>query len=444
MTSKLSVQHASWFAKNRGISKETLNTFGVYSDKDVVCFPYPLAKGHIKKRKGLSGERKFWWDPPLKGSVPLYCGPAGESDVAFLVEGESDTLKLWQEFNANTTNNNIPIYGLSGVNGFKAEHANVLSLYNRIFCILDNDTAYETAKQGEKAWADIRQALGNRVSRVRLPSGVKDVCEFFETYTWLQFSTLLKDSLTPSWHYQPTNLIQSPKFKWLAEPFIAHDDVVVMYGEPGVGKSWITMSLAKALVSGDEEWLGLPLKKHGPVLYVDEENPLDVITARFNKLGLTEAASKSLRFLWYSGVKLDKEPERLYEDAALLQPALVVLDSLSRVHSQSENSSEDMNAIFNNGIIPLSRGLGCAVVVLHHTAKPSENFKRRGPRGSSVIQAACDLSVEVRNGPITGSLSLAPSKLRRIAKFGSTIDVAIKDTSEGGVVLERMEQTDLF
>ena len=101
-----------WYAKQRGISKETLDAFGVTVD-DEGTIHYPYRNGEKRRpnpcRPLKDGERRFYFD---KGLVPcLFCGPIVPGDTAFLVEGESDTLRLWQELNGST-----PVYGRSGVN----------------------------------------------------------------------------------------------------------------------------------------------------------------------------------------------------------------------------------------------------------------------------------------------------------------------------------------
>ena len=365
--------------------------------------------------------------------VPLFCAPkiSEKATSAFIVEGESDTMRLWQEFKAQGLPVNV--YGLSGVNAWNKEHVDLVTdngRINTVYVCLDNDTAYETRVSVDAQWNRIRSDIGaEKVRRVTLPLGIKDICDMFQTYDFTAFKKLVAESKRPTYQYATVDLTKTQQYKWLVDPLLAHNDVAVLYGDPGIGKSWLSMSLAVAIVEGKDTWLGMPIKP-GRVLYVDEENSLDIVQHRMTQLGLTDKGSANLRYLWYSGVDVGKHPDKLYNDAEVWKPSLIVLDSLSRIHSMDENKTDVMNRIFNEGIIPLSRKLDSAVLILHHAPKPNMMGGKRSPRGSGVISAACDITLEVVEGTSTNKLVIVPNKLRRIPKVGSQLHVSIKDVGD--------------
>jgi hypothetical protein len=437
-----------WFKDRRGIERETLEAFGVSSDGPAVTvFPYP--QGAKKYRKGwdkIEGDpdsRKFWWDPPtMAGQVPFLPPDFERVKRMFLLEGETDTMALWQ---------NAPdaarqgIVGLSGLNAWKDEYVeDLFGEASLVYLILDADDPYENPKAydaNQRARAQIRKALGKKVRPVTLPQGIKDVAEFFQRYDWAAMAVLLNKASQLSFPFKPLDLTAPlPKYDFLVENLILRGEIVMNTGEPGVGKSWLAQDLAVAIASGRPTWLGNKLfvpPEGSHVMYVDQENPLVTARNRLNKLGLSpEDAKRNMHYLWFQGVRLDSEPERLIEHAELWEPELIVLDSFSRVHFKNENSAEDMNPVINAGIYPLARELGATVIVIHHLPKEG-----KGPRGSTAIQAANDLTLEVRpkvsrQGAATGTYMLLPDKLRNVPPWGAAIEFERREEEDGRIVIE--------
>jgi hypothetical protein len=51
------------------------------------------------------------------------------------------------------------------------------------------------------------------------------------------------------------------------------------------------------------------------VLYVDEENSADLVLQRLTRSATTRRSTANLEYLWYAGVDLLNEPEKLLEEA---------------------------------------------------------------------------------------------------------------------------------
>lgn len=432
-----------WFQERRGISKETLEAFGVHSEGESTVFPYP--GGAKKKRDGFetNGDplwcgkpRCFTWDPPTAvGQVPFLPPEFAPQDHMFLLEGETDTMALWQNAPPEARSG---IVGLSGLNAWKDEYAEELFGNAKVvFVTLDADDPYgnpQAYAQNQKARAEIRKALGRKVRTVQLPLGIKDVAEFFQRYGWSAFRVLLKAALEIQYPFKPLDLRgPMPEFEWLVKDLILKGDITMFTGEPGVGKSWLAQALAVSMAEGDPQWLGMDLERHGRVMYVDQENPLVTARHRLESLGLTDTGIDNMHYLWFQGVRFDQEPERILEHAELWQPDLIVFDSFGRFHFKNENTAEDMNPILNASVYPLARDLGATVVLIHHVPKEG-----KGPRGSGAIQAANDLTLEVqhqtrKNGTKTGNYLLVPDKLRNVPAWGSA--VVFERREENGLVV---------
>ena len=424
----VSESHKNWFENERGITGETLVSFGAKSNDDWIVFPYENGE---KARKMLPGKREFRF---TKGQTPsLFHAPEmPQSSWCFLVEGETDTMRLWQEGYQNT-------YGMNGVNGLKEAAVKTLEAYDKVFVILDNDADYNTQRLVDTAWGTIRGILGSKARRVMLPNDVKDICEFYDTYTDDTFKTIMKNSVDGTYHYKALDLnIPPPAYEWLVKGLICKGDTTLIVGEPNVGKSWISLSLAVAMANEHETWVGHELNHHGKVLYVDEENPHDVVYHRLKQLGAEKV--DNLRYLHRQGVRLDRNFDRLLDEAITYEPTMIVLDSLTRFHTKDENNAGEMAGLFNDSINVLCRETGAAVLILHHTNKSESNSSYVKTRGSSDIGAAIDCGIEARK---TGAntFNLVHFKSRRTQAGGLT-KVEICDTIDGRV--ELVTTTDAF
>jgi len=425
-----------WLLDRRGIRPETAEAFGVHTDGRDLVFRYP--EGLIKRRWsrnednpfGLEKEgRSFTWNdetggPAGAGQVP-YLPPDFEPGThMFLFEGETDTMAAWQ---AAPEEARKGIVGLSGTGSWKkavVERGGLESMFGKakvVWVVFDNDDPYKSpdaVASVERAWQEIRGDLGRKAKRVTLPQGINDVAEFFTQYDWEAFRVLLKRALAPVVHYKPLDLSKpAPPVDWLVDGLLVSGEATVLSADSGTGKSWFHMQLCLAVAGDDEDtFLGLPLRKHGNVLVVDEENPEDLVRQRLEALGITPKHWERLQYLNYAGVDLANEPDKLLEQALDLDPVLIVLDSLSRVAlGVEENSNTDMSKLFRRGIIPLARETGAHVLTIHHTTKDGGT----SPRGAGAIKAAADEAIQMvaaetkKTKERTGRINIFPSKPRR-------------------------------
>lgn len=418
-----------WFKDKRGISAETLAAFGVEitDSTETVKLPYP---GATKFRKGLEKEgRKFWWDPPDMHGQALFTPPdAKQGSKMILVEGETDTMALWQGAPDAVK---PTIRGLPGTESWKPHFADEFADADLVYVILDNDDPYDNAAAAEsveRGWKKIHKALGKKARRVRLPQGTNDVAEFMQLYSWAALKVLLDKASELELPFKRMAFTDEPPvYDWMVDGLIVQGDIVLLAGDPGVGKSWFTLDLALCTLGLRDEWLGMKVRKNGPVLVVDQENPEMTVRNRVRKLGLV-GDHPDLHYLWFQGVRLDADPERLYEYAELVEPKLIVIDSISRVHFKNENSAEEMNPLLNGGIYPLARQLGCTVVMIHHLAKHG------GTRGSTALPAAVDLSLNVTTSEM-GRQIVTPDKLRNVPPWGAALQT--ERVNEGERVIIR-------
>jgi 5S rRNA maturation endonuclease (ribonuclease M5) len=415
--------HKNWFENERGITGETLEAFGVFSNSDDwVTLPYDTGERYRK----MGENREFRFSKDAK--VCLYhAKDMPKTSWAILCEGETDAMRLWQEGYKS-------VYGVPGFNTFREDMLKPLDKYEQVFVILDNDQNYNVRSTVDAAWGRMRGMLGAKARRVVLPDTVKDICEFFESHSNDLFKDILKESLDGAYHYNPLDLsAEPPAYNWLVQGLICKGDTTLLVGEPNVGKSWISLSLAVAMADGHSTWLGHQMNGHGKVLYVDEENPHDVVYRRLHQLGIQNF--DNLRYLHRQGVRLDRNFDKLLDEAITYQPSMIVLDSLTRFHTKDENNAGEMAKLFNDSINVLCRETGACIVILHHTNKSDSNSSYIKTRGSSDIGAAVDCGIEARKTDHkTNEFNLVHFKSRRTQAGGLTT-VQILDTVQGTVEL---------
>lgn len=422
-----------FFNDERNITDETLAAFDVSVEGNVGYLPYTSG---VKGRKHASdGTRSFWF---VEGDAQgLFLSPPSPgADMAFIVEGETDAMRLWQELGGE-----FPVAAISGTNGWNESLAEVFEEFETVWVILDNDEDYKVASVVDETWRQIRKDLGGKAARItldKLPVKVKDVCEFFDNF---DLDVLREIAASPKGASSFRSLDLSkpaPPTDWLVQNLIAKHDVTMLIGEPQVGKSWLTMALAVAVANNHDAYLGRSVNHHGRVLYIDEENPEDVVRQRLQKLGLVSGSHDNLRYIHQQSVRLDRHPERLIDEAADFSPDLILLDSLTRLHSGDENNAGFIAGLFNDGINPLVRETGAALVILHHVNKSDGTSAFGRARGSSDIVGSIDAGFDISK--VGHHLHIKPFKSRRVATQGMLV-AEILDSPDGGVTLVSRNKT---
>lgn len=209
--------------------------------------------------------------------------------------------------------------------------------------------------------------------------------------------------------------VQPPR--WRADRLIPEVGLAMLAGDSGVGKSWLVYHLALC-VSAGVPFLGHFPTEQGPALVVDLEAGRVRTQRRFRKLlaGMdSDGDSPPVSFAFGPALRLDKA-ESAERFAAFIKDAgaaMVIVDSLRRVHSGDENTSETANQV-GGYFRSLAEEAGCAVVLVHHLRKESAFAPNKGGervRGSSDWRAVLD-SLLVLSKKRRGILAVEHAKSR--------------------------------
>lgn len=171
------------------------------------------------------------------------------------------------------------------------------------------------------------------------------------------------------------------KIEWIIDRLIPKDSIILLFGKGGIGKTWLTLDMARCIGMGIP-YLGFSTAKT-PVIFVDFENPLAVLNTRTQKLGETEGV-----YFWRANndqigaPKLDNKDYVLYKQ--LPRGAILIFDTLRASQDRDENKSHEMALIL--GRLKELRDMGFTIILLHHTAKNSDKMAK----GSTAIVDLAD------------------------------------------------------
>jgi hypothetical protein len=175
--------------------------------------------------------------------------------------------------------------------------------------------------------------------------------------------------------------------EWLAEPLLEQGTLNAWFGKPSAWKSLIALEVSAALAAG-RSVLGNPAQDPVTVLYIDVENPVNGIVERLQAFGYGPADLKRLVYSSFPDMPaLDTPAGGLFMLSAVeaTDPALVIIDTTSRVIAGKENDADTFIQLYRNTLIPLKQR-GVTVLRLDHPGKDTD----RGQRGSSAKDGDVD------------------------------------------------------
>ena len=199
--------------------------------------------------------------------------------------------------------------------------------------------------------------------------------------------------------YSTAELLRLPPPEWLIHGIMPAGGLIGLYGQPGVGKSFLALDFAMSVAAG-VLWQDRAVKK-GPVLYIAAEGGTgmgkrarawtidrDVKTKKITVMWLLEPIP-----IYGDSNDVDRVMEKIVDEVQV-HPRLVVIDTLARCFDGNENEQEDMGR-FVAGADRFRQEFDAAVIVVHHTRLDGDR-----ERGNTAFRGAADtmLSVQERQG----------------------------------------------
>lgn len=187
-----------------------------------------------------------------------------------------------------------------------------------------------------------------------------------------------------------------PPQAWLIDGLLPERGLIVPYGPPKVGKTFVVLSMALHIAAG-MDWFGRAVRQ-GVVVYIAGEG-LGGLAARIKAMRSRYSIAADVPFyvrpkaVNFRDPNAVKEIVALAKDAADGRPiALVVIDTLARaMPGVDENSAQEVGVVIAH-CDWVRDELACAVAPIHHTGKDQE----RGMRGSNAIHGAVDTTLRLK------------------------------------------------
>lgn len=273
-----------------------------------------------------------------------------------------------------------------------------------------NDT--NIAVQGEKINRPVRRGGAKRLQRSRGETG--DVIPFNRDARARNVSQQDRPKLV--WIAD----VKRESVAWLWFPYIPKGKLTIIEGDPGIGKSFITMSLASDLSQGRPLW-GEERGKRPPqkVLLLSAEDGLgDTIRPRLEAMdaNLQEIVAFDEPF------NLDESGFSDLEDAiASIKPAIVIIDPLV-AYTSGAIDMHRANQVreFMKPLAHLAEKYDCALVVVRHLKKGSGGGKALYQGLGSIDYTAASRSVLMVGINRDGTRVMAHVK-SNLAKQGATL-----------------------
>lgn len=184
--------------------------------------------------------------------------------------------------------------------------------------------------------------------------------------------------------------VEEEDIDWIWYPYLAHGELVILEGDPGLGKSYLMQKISQMICDGKR--LPSPDKHdamgvtRGKVLYCDIENSAGTVT---KKRLVSNGLISQKDFIQC------EEPFSIDDDDALdelcdyierVRPVLVVFDTLNNYLGGADAFKGHEVASTFGKFREIAKRFGCCVVVLRHLTKSTK--ERALYRGQGAIQLA--------------------------------------------------------
>jgi len=210
-----------------------------------------------------------------------------------------------------------------------------------------------------------------------------------------------------------------PPIPWAVRGLLAEQDIAIISGSGGVGKSYVLIQLALDLCRGAPFFNQLTSARPYNILYFDMEMSEPATTRRFSRMlkgnGFT-AKPPNLHVMLNSDLLLNR-PESLKNLLLIvneLKIDFILIDSVRRVITGDENDSRTTNDLLMAGK-NLRDKSKCGIVFLAHHRKakedPSLNTAKESLKGNTDWRNMIDSHIAVSPGE-KDHLTIFPDKSR--------------------------------
>ena len=200
-----------------------------------------------------------------------------------------------------------------------------------------------------------------------------------------------KSMLTEAWFVRDFHGVSEFKGNGTVKMYIENflpEGVTLICGLPKEGKSFLGMSVAKALTSGTPLFgrREYDVPEPIPVLYLAAESGDNALKLRCAKFGITEDKTMFLARTLSDGPMLSLEDPSLEQAVKTLRP-VIILETLIRFNEGNDEDSSTQNAKLANDLFRLIGWGARAVIGIHHSRK---DLNKQNPTKESAVRGSGD------------------------------------------------------
>ena len=395
-----------------------------WTGEPAIIMPYRREDGtlfrsrwRLRLEKGSRGNERFAWGKGAEGTIPYGLSNLAvcrEKGFAIWAEGETDTACLLQH--------DFPALGVPGASSYKPEWAE----YTRG---LRNYVIQEPDQGGRTIVATTAKSIPD-LQVITLPDGYKDVCDYalaLRVEFPRRFREMLDEAEIVAVERGPTTSgdtgivslrlmadVKAETVGWLWEPYIPESKTTLLEGDPGIGKSWVSLALATAVSLGQ----GLPgqaAQTPASVIIASAEDGLgDTIRPRLDAMGADvkriHAIDGPLTLDAGGLLNLELYIERVSPRLVVLDPLVAYLGREIDIHRANETRQ------IMAQLARIAQQHAVSILAVRHLTKASASKALYRGIGSidftascrSVLMAGCDPEDPQRRAIVHIKSNLAP------------------------------------
>ncbi|WP_172842182.1 AAA family ATPase [Bradyrhizobium lablabi] len=182
--------------------------------------------------------------------------------------------------------------------------------------------------------------------------------------------------------------VELEPMRWLATHRVPADDVTILSGDGGLGKTTVALQLGVSVARNLGDWLGTTTLS-GPVIFFSAEEPESEMRRRLDRVARKRGIEpEQIEHLYFHFAEPDKAllgistpagtiaPTATFQALARsvtdVRPALLIVDSVAAVFGGNQNDRVQART-FVSMFRRLAREAGCAIVLLDHPSLSGMN-----------------------------------------------------------------------
>jgi len=178
---------------------------------------------------------------------------------------------------------------------------------------------------------------------------------------------------------------------WVWDGYIAEGTTVLVAGKPKAGKTSLVFGLVRAMCNGVPDFLGRPIAKDCPIVYVSEEGA-STLKSKLPPHGDIRILTRENAYPQPTWPELI---EAATQEAIDSGARLIIVDTLrkwARFKSEGEKDASTMQAVLAS--LDAATNAGIAVLLIHHQRK-AEGDHGDAVAGTNALTGAVDVVLEI-------------------------------------------------